>query len=71
MASMIAGIASMGSTIRLPRVADVDPDLQSDPLPEPYATIDEIVRGLVDAAWGQLRDRALQPSNHTSGITAI
>ena len=30
MASMIAGIASMGSTIRLPRVADVDPDLQSD-----------------------------------------
>ena len=26
MASMIAGIASMGSTIRLPRVADVDPD---------------------------------------------
>ena len=44
MASMIRGIESMGSTVRLPRVADVDPDLQSDPLPEPYASIDEIVR---------------------------
>lgn len=46
----------------MPRVEYVDPELQFDVLPEPYRSIDEIVRNVIDSAWKGIRDRAMAPT---------